>query len=166
MNAQIVIRPANIADLRAITEIYNEAILTTTATFDTEPKQVSEQERWFQSHDERHPVLVAVLDDIVVGWVSLTRWSDRKAYDDTGEISFYVQSEYRGRGLGRQLTDAIIAEARSLKFHTLIARVAGESSVSLGLCRSSGFVDIGVMQEAGRKFGRLLDVNILQKMLD
>jgi L-amino acid N-acyltransferase YncA len=103
---------------------------------------------------------------LVVGWVSLTRWSDRKAYDDTGEISFYVKSAYRGRGLGRQLTDAIIAEARSLKFHTLIARVAGESSVSLRLCRSSGFVDIGVMQEAGRKFGRLLDVNILQKMLD
>jgi phosphinothricin acetyltransferase len=165
MATTIVIRAGEPADLAAITEIYNDAVLTTTATFDTEPKSVAEQSKWFQSHDTRHPILVAVLDGTVVGWVSLTMWSDRRAYDDTGEVSFYVKSEFRGRGLGRQLTRAMIDEARRLNFHTLIARVAGESSVSLRLCKSVGFADVGVMKEVGRKFNRLLDVHILQLML-
>ena len=96
MNPITQIRKAAIADLEAIREIYNEAILTTTATFDTEPKSADERLQWFQSHDERHPILVAVVDGKVVGWASLTPWSDRAAYDDTAETSFYVKSEFRG----------------------------------------------------------------------
>ncbi|HJT33646.1 MAG TPA: GNAT family N-acetyltransferase [Pirellulales bacterium] len=160
------IRRAEPADLSAITEIYNEAILTTTATFDTEPKTVDERLDWFRNHDARHPVLVAILDGLVVGWASISKWSERQAYDDTAETSFYVKSEFRGRGIGRQLKEAIIAEARHLRFHTLIARVAEGSDASLHLNESSGFTRVGTMREVGRKFGRLLDVYILQKILD
>src|SRR4051812_37360384 len=99
----VTVRHAELADVSAIAEIYNEAILTTTATFDTEPKSVAERAQWFTSHDDRHPVLVAVVDGRVVGWASLTSWSDRHAYGDTAETSFYVQSEARGRGIGRRL---------------------------------------------------------------
>jgi L-amino acid N-acyltransferase YncA/ubiquinone/menaquinone biosynthesis C-methylase UbiE len=162
----IHIRKAEIPDLDAITEIYNEAVLTTTATFDTEPKTVAERLQWFQAHDGRHPVLVAELDGAVVGWASISRWSDRPAYDDTAETSFYVKSGYRGRGVGRRLKQALIEEARRLRFHTLIARVADESEASRHLNESFGFVHIGTMKEVGKKFGRLLDVHILQKMLD
>src|SRR3954454_2525457 len=97
------IRRAELADAPAIAEIYNEAIATTTATFDTEPKTVEERTQWLQSHDERHPVFVALADGAIVGWASLTRWSDRAAYDDTAETSFYVRSTARGRGIGRKL---------------------------------------------------------------
>src|SRR3954465_14725432 len=104
MNADsITIRHAVLADAAAIAVIYNEAILTTTATFDTEPKSVDERTQWLKSHDERHPVLVAVVDGRVVGWASLSSWSDRCAYADTAETSFYVHSTYRGRGIGRRL---------------------------------------------------------------
>src|SRR5512136_902684 len=99
-NLQVTIRRADLADVPAIAEIYNEAILTTTATFDTETKSVEERAQWLKSHDERHPVLVAVVDDRVVGWACLTRWSERRAYDDTAETSFYVHSTHRGRGIG------------------------------------------------------------------
>jgi phosphinothricin acetyltransferase len=75
----LTIRLAQASDAAAIAEIYNEAILTTTATFDTEPKTVEEREQWLQSHDERHPVLVAEVDGRVLGWASLTIWSDRPA---------------------------------------------------------------------------------------
>src|SRR5512133_2460074 len=102
------IRPAQVADAAAIAEIYNEAILRTTATFDTEPKTESERREWLASHGERYPVLVAVAEGKVVGWASLTRWSDRAAYDGTAETSFYVHSSQQGRGLGRALKDAII----------------------------------------------------------
>jgi L-amino acid N-acyltransferase len=74
-----IIRPAIADDLPAITAIYNHAILNTTATFDTEPKTEAEQLAWFKAHDERHPVLVATIDGKVVGWASLSAWSDRCA---------------------------------------------------------------------------------------
>jgi L-amino acid N-acyltransferase len=161
----VKIRRANLADLEAITAIYNEAILTTTATFDTEPKLVADRLPWFEEHDARHPILVAEVDGEIVGWASLSRWSDRSAYDDTAETSFYVSSQHRGQGLGRKLKQAIIDEAKSLGFHTLIARVAEGSSESLHLNEAFGFVHVGTLKQVGRKFGRLLDVHILQKML-
>ena len=166
MKPTVEIRNAERADLEAIREIYNEAILTTTATFDTEPKSAEERLQWFQSHGERHPILVAVVDGKVVGWASLNVWSDRHAYDETAETSFYVKSEFRGRGIGRKLKEATIEEARRLKFHTLIARVAEGSEESIHLNQSVGFVLVGTMKEVGCKFGRRLDVHIMQKMLD
>jgi L-amino acid N-acyltransferase YncA len=166
MKLPIQIRRAELADLQAVTDIYNEAILTTTATFDTEPKTAAEQLQWFEAHDERHPILVAVLEGMVVGWASLTRWSDRCAYHNTAEISLYVKSEFRGQGIGRKLQAAIIEEARRLRFHTILARVAQDSQESLHLNESAGFVLVGTLKEVGRKFDRLLDVHILQKMLD
>ncbi len=162
----VTIRRAVPEDVPAITDIYNEAILTTTATFDIEPKSVADRVQWLESHDERHPVLVAVVDDQVVGWASLTSWSDRRAYDDTAETTFYVHSTHRGRGIGRRLKEAIVAESRRLRFHTLIARVAESSRESIHLNESVGFVHIGTMKEVGRKFGRLLDVHIMQIILD
>ncbi|MGA9405566.1 MAG: N-acetyltransferase family protein [Bacteroidota bacterium] len=166
MNPSIHIRQAMPEDIEAITAIYNEAILTTTATFDTEPKTIAERLEWLKTHDKRHPVLVAIIEGRLVGWASLTKWSDRPAYDDTAETSFYVKSEYRGQGIGRMLKEAIIEEARKLHFHTLIARVAEGSQESLHLNESVGFIHVGTMKQVGRKFGKLLDVHILQKMLE
>ena len=163
--SQTKIRRATRSDASVIADIYNEAIATTTATFDTEPKSTEERIRWLQSHDERHPVLVAELDGAVVGWASLTRWSDRAAYDDTAETSFYVYSTHRGRGIGRKLQEALIEEAQRLGFHTLIARITAGSAESLHLHETTGFTQVGVLKEVGRKFGKLLDVYVLQRML-
>ena len=162
----ITIRRAKLSDAASIAHIYNEAIASTTATFDTEPKTVEERIEWLKSHDDRHPILVAEVDGAVVGWASLTRWSDRMAYADTAESSFYVHSTHRGCGIGRKLKEAIIDEARRLKYHTLIARITEGSTESLHLNESTGYVHVGTLKEVGRKFGKLLDVHILQKMLD
>jgi len=166
MNATVQIQVAQVADLEAIREIYNEAILMTTATFDTEPKTADDRLRWFQAHGERHPILVATVGGQVVGWASLTEWSDRRAYDETAETSFYVKSEFRGRGIGRKLMEAMIAEARRHGFHTLIGRVAEGSEASIHLSKSTGFALVGTLREVGRKFGRRLDVHIFQLVLD
>lgn len=166
MNPEVIIRRATPADLKSITEIYNEAIENTTATFDIDPKNRSEQERWFEEHGERFPILVASLDDRVVGWASLSRWSEKRAYDVTAEFSFYVASSHRGRGIGRRLKTATIEEARRLGFHSLIARIAQGSLESLHLAESFGFTHVGTLKEVGRKFNRLLDVHILQLVLE
>ncbi len=162
----ILIRQAELSDAAAIAQIYNEAILTTTATFDTEPKSVEERTQWLQAHDDRHPVLVAVVNNHVVGWASLTRWSERPAYDATAETSFYVHSSHRGCGIGRQLKDTIIQVARRLGYHTLIARVAEGSGASIHLNEQAGFTHVGLLKEVGFKFGKRLGVHIMQKMLN
>lgn len=73
----LTIREATLPDLGAITEIYNEAILKTVATFDTEPKTVEEQKSWFAEHGSKYPMLIAEQDSLTVGWASLSMWSDR-----------------------------------------------------------------------------------------
>jgi phosphinothricin acetyltransferase len=163
--SSFAIRRAQLSDATAIAQIYNEAILTTTATFDTETKSVEDRTEWLKTHDDRFPVLVAIVDGDVAGWASLTRWSDRRAYDATAETSFYVHSTHRGRGIGRALKQEIINEASRLGFHTLIARIAEGSAESLHLNEAFGFTHVGTLREVGRKFGRLLDVHIMQKML-
>ena len=81
-------------------------------------------------------------------------------------LTTYVKSEFRGRGVGRQLKAAIIAEAPPPAVHTLLAQVAEGSEESLHLNESFGFVPVGTLKEVGRKFGRLLDVHLLQLILD
>jgi len=160
----VTIRQARADDLPVITEIYNEAILKTAATFDTAPKTLEEQEKWFSAHDHKHPLLVAELGSQVVGWASLTEWSDRCSYSDTAELSFYVKEELQGKGIGRSLLKAIVLEAEKAGIHTIIARVTEGNEVSIRLHEDEGFQHIGVMKEVGRKFGKLLDVHLLQKI--
>jgi L-amino acid N-acyltransferase len=160
----LILRRAKMEDLNRITLIYNEAVQTTVATFDTEPKTIEEQRAWFENHGPNYPVFVAEEDGIVSGWASLSKWSERRAYSGTAEISLYVKEEFRGRGIGRQLMEAIVEEGERVGLHTVIARIAGENSVSIHLHETLGFKQIGVMKEVGRKFGKLLDVNLMQKI--
>lgn len=162
----VTIRPAQISDAAEIRDIYNEAIATTTATFDTQPKTLAERQAWIESHDDRHPILVAELDMHVVGWASLTRWSDRPAYDGTAETSFYVAAEARGRGIGRLLKQHLIEEARRCGYRTLLARVAEGNAASIHLNEQFGFQHVGTMKQVGRKFEQLLDVHLMQLMLE
>jgi len=158
------IRRAMLSDLPAITEIYNEAILTTAATFDTAPKTDEEQLAWYNAHDDRHPILVAVLDGKVVGWTCLSKWSDRCAYADTAEVSTYVKEESRGKGIGRKLKEASDSAAPRLGFHTVVVRIVEGNEASIHLNEEFGFQHIGVMKEVGYKFGRRLDVHLMQKI--
>lgn len=161
----MTIRAATADDLDSIRAIYNSAVLTTTATFDTEPQSQPDAHQWFAHHDERFAVLVAVDGDRVVGWASLSRWSDRCAYEGTVEISLYVDDNHRGRGIGQQLAQAVVAHGKSVGFHSIIARIAGESDASVHIHRKLGFLSMGTMREAGYKFDRFLDVHFFQLML-
>jgi len=157
-------RPAKLDDLEAITEIYNEAILTTDATFDTEPKSDAEQRVWFTNHGPKNPILVAELDGTVVGWASLSKWSPRRAYADTAEVSLYIKEEFRSRGIGKKLLETIIQEGDRAGLHTVIARITTGNKESIHLHEQAGFKHIGIMREVGQKFGKLLDICLMQKI--
>lgn len=162
----IKIRKAIFEDLYAITEIYNEAILKTAATFDTEPKTLEEQEQWVFDYGSKNPLLVAEKDGYIVGWASLSKWSDRCAYSDTAEISLYVLEKYQGKGFGRRLMEEIIKEGEKTGLHAVIARITEGNEASIHLHESVGFFHIGVMKEVGLKFGKVYDVYLMQKIYD
>jgi L-amino acid N-acyltransferase YncA len=164
MNMSLVIRRASTKDLKAITEIYNEAILTTDATFDTETKSIAEQRDWFEEHGERNPILVALTDGTVCGWASLSKWSTRSAYANTAEISVYVKHEHHGHGIGQRLMKELLNEGEKAGLHTVISRITTGNAASIHLHEKLGFAHIGVMKEVGKKFNRMLDVCVMQKI--
>jgi L-amino acid N-acyltransferase len=156
---------ATIEHLEAITDIYNEAVLTTTATFDTEPLTLNDQRLWLSEHDDKFSVFVAKKKKIVVGWASLSKWSGRCAYSDTAEISIYIKEGYRGKGVGTMLINKLLEEGKKAGIHTVLARIAEGSEASIRLHQSAGFEYVGVMREVGKKFGKLLDVHLMQRIL-
>lgn len=164
MMHMIKIRDALIKDLPGITIIYNEAILETVATFDTSPKTPDEQEEWFMEHGKANPIVVAEESGIIVGWAALSKWSDRCAYSDAAEMSVYVKKEHQGKGIGRKLMRAVLDKGRKAGLHTVLARIAEGNEISIRLHEAMGFQHIGIMKEVGKKFGRLLDVYLMQKL--
>lgn len=160
-----IIRRAVADDLAAMTAIYNEAIPTTTATFDTQPKSVTERQSWFEAHQTaRHPIMVAEQAGRVVGWASLSQWSPRPAYADTAEISIYVAAPQRGQGLGKRLMAVTLEAGQTAGLHTVLARVAGGNAGSIRLHEQFGFQLVGVMREVGFKFGQRLDIHLMQML--
>lgn len=164
--SMVKIRSADIDDLQAITDIYNHAVVNTTSTFDTEPLTMDEQNKWFLEHGPKNPIVVAELDESVVGWASLSEWSRRCAYTDTAEISIYVKKDHQGTGIGKQLMEAILKKGEEAGLHTVVARIVEGSDLSVHLHEAAGFEHIGIMKEAGKKFGKLLDVILMQYIYD
>ncbi|MBL0105643.1 MAG: N-acetyltransferase [Bacteroidetes bacterium] len=158
----ITIRPATRNDQQAILDIYNEAVQNTTATFDTTERTMEKQLEWFDKHKANHPVLVSEENGIITGWASLSPWSDRCAYETTVEVSVYIHHEHRGKGIGSQLLEVITQEGKKVKNHTIISRITSENKSSIHIHEKIGYKSIGTMREVGVKFGRLLDVHMMQ----
>jgi phosphinothricin acetyltransferase len=156
------IRPATVNDLDAIAGIYNDAVLHSTATFDTEPRTRRQQEEWFRRHAPRHPVLVAALEGTVIGWAALSAYIERPAAADSTEAAVYVKEGFRGQRVGRKLMEDLLEAGKAGGFHTLISRIVTDNAASLHLHESLGFRHAGVVREVARKFDRWLDLDIMQ----
>ena len=146
-------------------EIYNEAVEHTTATFDTEKRSIEKQMEWFKKHKINHPIIVADEGGTIKGWASLSPWSDRKAYDGTVEVSVYVHHDQRGKGIGKKLLEIITLEGKRVNNHTIVSRISAGNEISIHIHEQLGYRHIGIMKEAGIKFGRLIDVHLMQFML-
>jgi L-amino acid N-acyltransferase YncA len=162
----ITIRDATPADLPRIFAIYNEEIEHGIATFEVEPKLVDRDRGWLTERGELYPVLVAFDGEELVGWASLSQWSPRGAYRRTAEVSEYVNAEHRGHGFGRALLAALIERARDRDIAVLLARVAQPNPVSEAMHESLGFRAFGTQRRCGEKFGRILDVKLMDLHLD
>ena len=153
-------------DAEAIRRIYNREVAESTATFDLVPRTPEAQDDWMREHAGAYAALVAVDGDgVVAGFASLSPYKTRPGYSTTVEDSVYVDAVLRGQGVGRLLLAEILELAETSGFHTVIARISGAQDASLALHRSCGFELIGVEREVGRKFGRWLDVSLMQRLL-
>jgi len=159
------VRKATISDLEGITEIYNDAIKNTVATFDTEIKTLKEQKQWFKNHGEKYPIIVAEQDRDIVGWSALSMYSTRCAYSDTVELSLYVTEKDQMKGIGKSLMKRIIEEGKKAGLHVILARITDGNKISIHLHEMFGFEHVGVLKEVGYKFDKCLDVYLMQKIL-
>lgn len=168
--SDVLIRDARPEDAQAIADIYNHYIEHSTATFDTEPKSAEERRAWLESHDSEHPVLVAEHESAagraIVAWGSLTAWSPRPAYAPTVEVSTYVAPGEVGHGIGPTLMVALVERARAAGHRALLSQIVSENEHSLSVTERMGFERAGLLKEVGFKFGRRLDVVIMQRILD
>ena len=159
------IRAARLDDAEAIRSIYNVEVMTSTSVFDLVPRSLEDQRTWLTERSGAHAVIVADDGGEVVGFASLSRFKERPAYNTTVEDSVYVDRDHHGRGIGSTLLDELVQVARGHGFHTMIGRITADNDASIALHRRAGFEIVGREREIGRKFGRWLDVAIMQKML-
>ena len=164
----VAVRLARLEDAEAIRAIYNKEVTESTVTFDLVPRTLEEQHAWLAEHAGAHPAVVAVDESDagrVVGFGSLTSYRSRPAYSTTVEDSVYVDPAVRGRGVGRLLLTELVRLAGVHGFHAVMARIVGGHEVSIALHQACGFEIVGVEREVGRKFGRWLDVVLMQRLL-
>ena len=153
-------------DAEATRKIYNVEVLESTVTFDITPRSLADQQVWIAEHSGGHPAIVAVDDDDTpLGFASLSPFKPRAAYAPTVEDSVYVHRDARGRVVGEVLLREIIRLGTDHGFHSAVARIVGGHEASIALHRKCDFEEIGCEREVGRKFGRWLDVVLMQRML-
>lgn len=155
----IRLAPMSPADWPSVRRIYEEGIATGDATFETEP---SHWEKWDRDHLAAAR-LVASDAEAIVGWVALAPISGRRIYRGVAEVKVYVAAAHRGRGVGRDLLQAMIEKSEAAGFWTLQAAIFPENEASLALHRSCGFRDVGVRERLGRMGVRWRDVALLER---
>jgi len=161
----ITVRPATLDDAEAILAIYNVEVEQHLSTFDLVTRTIDDQRAWLAQRSGAFSAVVAIIDDEVVGFASLSPYKERAAYRTTVEDSVYVSRRHPRLGIGRALMEHVIGIARDSGFHSVIARIEASGTASRALHEASGFQLVGVEREVGRKFNRWLDVAVMQLLL-
>ena len=166
LHPTIKIRHATTADAAAILDIYNHEVQFETSTFDLVPRTLEAQETWINARSGAFSAIVAIDEnDRVVGFGALSEYRDRAAYKTSVENSVYVKRDLARSGIGKLILTNLLQQAADSGFHAVMARIEASSQSSRGLHESCGFSLVGIEREIGRKFGRWLDVALMQCLL-
>jgi L-amino acid N-acyltransferase YncA len=149
-----------------ILDIFNHAILTSTALYEYKPRTPEFMATWFENKRRGNfPVVGLVEGEELVGFGSFGSFRPFPGYKYTVEHSVYVSAKHRGRGAGKRLLEEIIGLAREQNYHVLVGVIDARNSVSINLHKRLGFQLGGTIREAGFKFGKWLDVDFYQLVL-
>lgn len=161
-----MIRKATEHDLSAIKDIYNYAVLNTTATYDINPRDDKYFANMLSEHTGKY--LLAVYEDNgdIIGYVALSQFSRRDAYDITAELSVYVKADCQNNHIGTQLMEYALSYAQTEnRFLTIVSLITSDNEHSIYLHKKFGFEFGGKIKNAGFKFNRMLGVDIYYKNL-
>ncbi|NYE04432.1 phosphinothricin acetyltransferase [Bacillus niacini] len=162
-----MIRFAQEKDLQNILDIYNDAVLHTTAVYTYKAQTLESREIWFkQKMDEGFPVVVYELDNKVVGFATFGPFRPWPAYKYSIEHSIYVDSNYQRKGIASSLLKEIISIANEREYKTLIGGIDAANDKSIAMHEKFGFVHAGTIKNAGYKFNTWLDLAFYQLNLD
>src|SRR5436190_4399751 len=152
---------------RAILDILNEAIVSSTALYDYKPRAPESMAAWFKAKDAgRYPVIGAVEENTLAGFASYGAFRAWPAYKYTVEHSVYVHRDHRGKGIGIALMRKLIDAAREQQYHVIVGGIDAANRTSIALHEKLGFTHAGTVRHAGYKFGRWLDLAFYQLLLE
>lgn len=160
-----MLRPVRLSDAPSISEIYNHYILESPATFEEVPVTADEMSRRIAEVTQSHPWLIYLEDGAILGYAYGRQWRERAAYRNTVEAGVYLHPTAVGKGIGTALFEALLAELRERRFHTVIGGVALPNEASVALLEKFSFRQVAHFKETGYKFGRWIDVGYWQLVL-
>ncbi|ADM97844.1 GNAT family N-acetyltransferase [Dickeya dadantii] len=164
----MIIRDAKSDDLETVADIYNHAVLNTTAIFNDTTVDVANRAIWLADRTRLgYPVLVALSDDgSVMGYASFGDWRAFDGYRHTVEHSVYVHIDHRGKGIAEALMKALIERARAIGKHSMVAGIESKNAASIRLHEKLGFGRVDPIPQVGMKFGQWLDLTFMFLILD
>jgi phosphinothricin acetyltransferase len=163
----MIIRQALPTDIPAVLSIYNDMILHTTAVYDVDPHTIEQRMRWYEERTAGgYPVLVAEHHDQVIGFASYGSFRPWQGFRFTVEHAVYVSTQAQGKGVGRQLLEALLEYATQQGVHVMVAGIDAANYNSIQLHEKLGFVTAGILREVGHKFDRWLDLQFMTKQIN
>lgn len=161
----IELKPINENNLDCVKEVYDYYILNSTATFHTEPVTIDEIKTFLPVEIKKYPSFLVCYNDEVCGYCFINRYKARSAYDRTAEITIYLQPEFLGKGIGKEVLVRMEKIAIENGIAVLIALITSENTDSIKTFEKLGYEKCAHLKQVGEKFGRILDVVFYQKIL-
>ena len=157
--SELVIRPITQDDIASCLDIYNYEVVNGVATLDLEPRTLPEWQEWYEAHQTSvHCIFVGLIDDVVVGYASLSPYRTKDAFKSTVELSIYIHQEYRGKGIATQLMDHILEIAKNDPLlHNVVSVITAGNEGSTKLHKRFGFTYCGLTPQVGFKHGKYQD---------
>ena len=161
-NKVLTIRVGKTDDAEAIAEIYNQGIEEGTATFEVTPRTGKDIIKWF---DRPHLIVVAEKNNNIVGFASISEYSDRECYKGIAECSLYIARNMRGKGVGTKIMESLIKEAETMGYWKLLGKIFLENTASLTLVKKLGFRIVGIHEKHAAINGVWKDVYLVERLI-
>jgi L-amino acid N-acyltransferase len=154
----LLVRSASENDIPEILEIYNDAVLNSTATFERNPQTIESRRIWYQAHDANHPLIVAEDNHkSIIGYCSLSKFQSNSGYSRTLELSVYVKEQNRRQGVATILMKEILVIAKRIGVHAIISSISADNVASVKLHEKLGFEKVAQLKQVGYKFSKWHD---------
>lgn len=165
---EIQIRRTKMNDLCELNAILNEVISSSSAYLSSRSKSIEDTKLWFDQHNSEitYFSLSALHENTFIGWASLSPYKDIEGYKETAEVSIYIKSEYRGKGVAVQLMKELESEAIRRNFNCLFSAITSDNVASISLHLKCGYYVVGTLKKCAVKNEKIYDVMFMSKIIN